>query len=186
MAYWPLHWKRMLQLRSDSAFEDVRQKLEIERKRKLGLLEEELIEKAKRDIEVGEIEDEERRIQLQKEIDQLRETETNNELETQVRSDIEWEQVLTVKAREILLAATQGEKGYIHVLKTLSGVVVEAGSFRAENVMEGRELAELEEAISELSTNELIRDVGYKGEVFRVTTRGYQVADTIKKEVTLS
>lgn len=182
ISYWPMHRKRMLQLRSDSDFEDAKQKKEIERKKMLGELEEELIEKAKRDIQVGEIEDNERRLKLQREIDDLRSNKADINSDKTFDDNVDWAGELPDKAKEMLLAAVGDGKGEIMRLTTLSGTSFSAGPFQYQNIHSGRELAELEEAIDSLVTHELIRDIGYKGEIFRVTSKGYSVADELKED----
>ena len=181
ISYWPLHWKRMLQLRSDSDFEDAKQKKEIERKKMLGELEEELIEKAKRDIEVDAIEDNERRLKLQREIDELRADSADNNSDKTFDDRVDWVGELPGKAKKMLLAAVGDERGEIMRIRTLSGTSYTAGAFQSQNIGPGRELADFEGAIESLVTHELIRDIGYEGEIFRVTSKGYSVADELKE-----
>ena len=62
--------------------------------------------------------------------------------------------------------------GQIIYLKTLSGLTIQSGdkSYKPNNP---REEAELEDVIDKLESNELIRAIGYKREIFKVTKQGY-------------
>ena len=45
---------------------------------------------------------------------------------------------------------------------------------------EPREVARWKSAVKELEYEDLIEDLGHKGEVFRITNLGYQIADMIE------
>lgn len=88
---------------------------------------------------------------------------------------------LSNEARDLLLKAVKDPQGTVLKVRTFGGLTVQANNnnmVTAPN--DGRCEALWEGAVDELVENDLIADVGYKGEVFRVTRRGYEVADLLK------
>jgi hypothetical protein len=84
-------------------------------------------------------------------------------------------------AREILLQAADDPAGSIQVTGAMGWtftVSTNGQEWKAEK--EPRRQADLEAAIEELHSRSLIGDTGTKGEVFKVTKAGYQMADSLK------
>jgi hypothetical protein len=86
---------------------------------------------------------------------------------------------LTREAQELLREAVAGD-GDVMVIHWMGGSAVQANK---KNFVEGgnpRSQAIWEGAVQELVNEGLLDPVGYKGEIFRVTRRGYEVADLLK------
>lgn len=94
--------------------------------------------------------------------------------------DILEHEQLSSEARELLLEAVKDSQGII--MKTLDsgGLSVQTNN---KNMLTDpknpRCQAKWEGAVEELERNELIADHGFNSEVFRMTRRGYEVADLI-------
>lgn len=90
---------------------------------------------------------------------------------------------LSEEARELLLEAVQDPHGVIMRFRTSGGLVVQTHS---KNMVtrphDGRCEALWEGAVEELVENGLIAKVGHKGEVFRVTRAGYELADALRQQ----
>jgi hypothetical protein len=86
---------------------------------------------------------------------------------------------LSTEAKELLLKAVQSD-GTIMKVHTMSEKCIQVNR---ENVIESQDpriVAKWEGALEELEENDFIKDKGHKGEVFGVTSKGYNYADKIK------
>lgn len=96
-------------------------------------------------------------------------------------SDTSPEQQLSEEARDLLLEAVQDRNGSVLSVMTMGGLTIQANN---KNMLtaprDARCQAVWQGALDELVENGLLADVGYKGEVFRVTRYGYEVADLLK------
>ncbi|HZK34023.1 MAG TPA: hypothetical protein VFD33_01770 [Bacillota bacterium] len=88
---------------------------------------------------------------------------------------------LTDQAQRILLETDASVDGSIMKLPTLDGVLilVNRQSFVEED--KGRKVSSWEIAIEDLTAFSLIKDTGYKGEVYKITDLGRQIAGEIRK-----
>jgi len=187
LSYWPEHRRRLLQLRSDTEYDLEKKKIELEQQKVTGAFESELIERAKRTANIEEIEDDNARLQALREVDNLRSNTRRAVLEGLSSQVTDWSSKLSGEAKKLLVNAAKSEtrnEGEITVLSTLGGTTITAGRFKAEKLSSGRELADLEQAISQLTSFELIRDIGFSGEIFRLTSLGYDVADELDQKNT--
>lgn len=81
---------------------------------------------------------------------------------------------------DMLKNAAEDEHGMILVRNFIGGTHFNAGR-KSYDVSSGqREVARHQAAVEELVNYQLIEDVGYKGEIFRVTNAGYEVVDSLK------
>lgn len=87
--------------------------------------------------------------------------------------------LLSEDAKSLLVAA-KAFAGQIMYMRNLGGAVIQAGAKDFINPKNDREEARWKAAIDELRGDRLIEDAGSKGEVFRMTKRGYEVADEIE------
>ena len=87
---------------------------------------------------------------------------------------------LTESATELLLAASQDRGGRVLVVRYLGGMSVETNGRNFITERSPRIEAQWEGAVQELCTMELLQERGYKGEVFSVTTLGFEIADLIR------
>jgi hypothetical protein len=86
---------------------------------------------------------------------------------------------LSEDAKSLLIAA-KASAGRITYVRYMGGASVQAGNRDFINPKNDREEARWKAAIDELRVNRLIEDAGSKGEVFRMTKRGYEVADEVE------
>lgn len=85
-------------------------------------------------------------------------------------------------ARRTLIAAVRGKggsEGEVMVYRHSNGVSFSAGNEGILDAQTGREEAEIEDTVSQLESLDLVRDLGHKREVFQLTKRGFQVADSL-------
>jgi hypothetical protein len=90
------------------------------------------------------------------------------------------EDTLNAAAKELLIEAATDSDGTVLRIGSQSGLSI---STNGRSFVEGdnaRSQAKWEGAIRALADADLIRDRGYKGEVFGVTDRGFEVADRLK------
>ena len=88
---------------------------------------------------------------------------------------------LSDEAGELLLEAAQDQNGTVMVIKYMGGMDVQTNGKNFVTERNARTESLWEDAAQELVRYGLIEDRGHKGEVFRVTTRGYDAADQISK-----
>jgi hypothetical protein len=86
---------------------------------------------------------------------------------------------LSVESRSLLLAAATSASGEIVRVGYIGGYTVQANGRQFNEDYSPRTKAKWEQAIQDLLGAELIKEVGYKGEIFRVTDLGFRVADKI-------
>lgn len=91
---------------------------------------------------------------------------------------------LTPEAIELLIAATEDPSGTIFKMKTFGGshLITNRQEFTGDNTP--RTKAKWEAAVEELLNRGYIKEEGYKGEVFSVTSQGYSIADWLKSNKT--
>jgi hypothetical protein len=86
---------------------------------------------------------------------------------------------LSREATQLLLEAVAGG-GDVMVLAFLGGSTVQANNKNFVEPTNPRSRAVWEGAVEELVTEGLLQPVGHKGQVFRVTRQGYDVADLLR------
>lgn len=93
---------------------------------------------------------------------------------------------ISKEAAVLLAYATDESSPEIVKINSIVGLSVSAGkwNFIGENA-NPREESRWIDAISELENYGLIKDKGYEGELFRVTTNGYKVADEVKVKLSI-
>ena len=90
---------------------------------------------------------------------------------------------LTDDARQLLLAGSLTDDGTIMSLRTMGGLVIQVRGKGFTEQGKPRSEARWEAALQCLLELDLIKDQGYKGELFRLTNLGYQVADQFRRGV---
>lgn len=149
--------------------------LEQSRAKRFANKESELIDRAKRDEEVLEIEDEKLKEKLKQEIDALRQERDNmsNNLEKNIN-----QANLSPEEKELLKAAAKDDKGTISKNEYLSGRNIQAGSFifgKGGN----RDFTKYNSALSSLVLKGLVSAVGHKGQIFELTDAGWKLVDLL-------
>lgn len=87
---------------------------------------------------------------------------------------------LTNEGRILLKEASLDSSGAIMSLSYMGGDDVQTNGKNLVSSQEPREVARWKSAVQELEGEKLIEDRGHKGEVFRITNLGYQIADMIE------
>ena len=84
---------------------------------------------------------------------------------------------LSEEARELIVEAAKDASGTICRTQTFSGLNVETNSRNFVKIGSIRSAAKCEQAMQDLLYHGLIKDLKGKGEVFEVTSKGFEVAD---------
>jgi hypothetical protein len=87
---------------------------------------------------------------------------------------------LSRNAQTLLKEASLDSQGTILHLQSMGGTTIQTNGKNLITVNEHREVAKWEAALNELLNASLIKDRGYKGEVFELTDEGYKWADVIQ------
>lgn len=154
--------------------------LEQSRSDLFAVKEKELIDRAKRDEEVAGIEDDAAKERLAAQIESLRQErdQLSAQLKNQPTIGKPSAHTLSKEAIEIIKAASESENGTIIRAMSIGERTVQAGekSFGFES---SREFAKYDAALDELIKKNLVKALGAKGEVFELTSNGWQVADAL-------
>lgn len=172
-----LPFEKIDNLHLDSEHKKTIRKTQLEQSRSefFASKESELIERAKRDEKILEIEDEQLKEKLKNEIDSLRlEREKMSVDLREDRSNVR----LSTQEQEILKAAAQDKSGSIMRMSYIGGRTIQAGRL---TFGEGssREFAKYDSALNDLVSKGLVVTVGHKGEMFELTHSGWQLADAL-------
>jgi len=89
---------------------------------------------------------------------------------------------LSQNAKLLLIECSIDPRGRIIRVSTTSGFIVQTNQRNLNQENSPRSKANWESVFEELINQELIRGVGFKGEVFELTSKGYELADRLKSE----
>ena len=89
---------------------------------------------------------------------------------------------LSPEAKLLLVEGSLDPHGRIMNLRFQGGFEIQTNHKKLNEDNSPRLEAKWSSAIEELTSHDLIRDVGYKGEIFALTSKGYELADQIKSE----
>ncbi len=137
--------------------------------------ESELIERAKRDEEVLEIEDEQLKEKLKQEIEELRRERNRMSHDPEGKAN---SMHLSAAEQEMLKAAAQDETGSIIRTHHLGGRTIEIGSYTFGEGL-SRNFSKYDSALKSLVSKGLVTQMGSKGEMFELTYAGWEVADSL-------
>ena len=150
--------------------------LEESRSKLFAVKEIELIDRAKRDEVIANIEDEATKQKIMSQIDSIRQERDrlSEQLKNQAIDDIN---NISKEAVELIKAASESDNGTIINIKS-SDRSIQAGnqSFGSDN---SRNFAKYDAALNELLNKNLVKALGVKGEVFELTNIGWQLADAL-------
>jgi len=90
---------------------------------------------------------------------------------------------LSDDAKVLLLEAVQDPNGDILKMAFIGGSTLQTNGKQMLKDRSPRERARWESALDLLVNNSLVESIGYKGEVYRVTHYGFEVADQIKNTI---
>lgn len=154
--------------------------LEQSRSHLFAVKEKELIDRAKRDEEVAGIEDDAAKEKLAVQLENLRRErdQLSAQLKDQSTAGKPSAYNLSKEAIEIIKAAAKSKNGTIIKPRSIGERSIQAGeeSFGSEN---SREFARYDAALDDLIKQSLVKSLGAKGEVFELTSNGWQVADAL-------
>ncbi|MHB0805389.1 hypothetical protein [Stutzerimonas nitrititolerans] len=154
--------------------------LEQSRSDLFAVKEKELIDRAKRDEEVASIEDDDAKVKLAAQIETLRQERDQLSAQLKNQSNVGRPSTYTLskEAIDIIKAASQSKSGTIIRPRSIGDRTVQAGekTFGSEN---SRDFAKYDAALDELIKRGLVKALGGKGEVFELTSNGWQVADAL-------
>jgi len=171
----PQHLFDLIQL--DSEHEKMLRKTVLERSRSEHFAdrENELIDRAKRDSEIEDIENEELKARLSEQIEALR-----NERDKlhESLSGRPHTAVFSPEEVEILKAASQDESGSITRNVWLNGQSIEAGA-SSFGEKDKREYSKYDAALKALIVKDLVEKVGRDGGLHELTHSGWVVADSL-------
>lgn len=85
---------------------------------------------------------------------------------------------VTISDKEIEILRAMEEDGELQYIEFIDGP-----NLNGRTIENPREAAEIKEAITKLESYNLIEDMGYKGELFRLTAEGYRACDEIHKQM---
>jgi hypothetical protein len=87
---------------------------------------------------------------------------------------------LSTEARELLLEAALDKSGTVMRLLTMEGLGIQTNGRRLSERGNPRSEARWDAALNQLRGLDLLKDVGHKGELFRLTDLGYEIADKLR------
>ena len=89
---------------------------------------------------------------------------------------------LSKYAQELLLEAAEDQHGIIMYISTLGGEHIQTHGKTFGSRGNARETAQWIDAVKQLTTHDFIESQGYKGELYQVTTAGYEIADRLREQ----
>lgn len=148
--------------------------LEQSRANLFAVKEKELIERAKRDDEVANIEDDTTKNKLAGQLEKLRQE--RDQLSAQLKNQNQFGTPtvyqLSNEALNLLTAAAEDERGTILRLRAIGSRAIQAGGKLFGN-NSSREFAIYDSALAELHKRGLVKSVGSKGDSFELTGTGW-------------
>lgn len=88
---------------------------------------------------------------------------------------------LTEEAKQLLVEAAKDADGTIMNMRYSAGQAIQTNSINFADSKDRRSIARWEKALEQLQAEDLIVDRGHKGQVFKMTAKGYEVADQLSK-----
>lgn len=172
----PLEMHDFMRLEAQNKITIKEAELEQARNELFAVKESELIERAKRDEEISNITDEETKEKLSQDIEQLRRE--RESLKNRNINDDNLTFKLSSEALELLKEAANNKNGAIVISNTLSGRSIQVGMHKFGKD-DQRSFVKYEDALELLEHNDLVREIGHKGEVFELTSNGWDIAFTL-------
>ncbi|EJC7005040.1 hypothetical protein R1W14_000746 [Vibrio parahaemolyticus] len=150
--------------------------LEQSRSDLFAVKEQELIERAKRDNEVADIEDSEAKEKLIAQLDIIRAE--RDRLSQELQEKQQPDNSLSNEAKELLLAASKDTRGNIMKLVSLSDRNIQTGnsSFGSNDQ---KSFVKYEAALDELVYEGFVKELGGKGQIFEITHKGWKLIEAL-------
>ena len=165
-----------LQLEADHKKTIKQTQLEQSRSDLFAVKEKELIERAKRDEEVADIEDSETKEKLISQLNKIRNE--REQLSEELQKKSESYDFLSKEAREILMAASKDKNGSILKPNTIGerAIRVNKNTFGSKDQ---RTFVRYEAGLEQLINEQLVKELGLKGEVFELTHKGWEAVNAL-------
>jgi len=96
-----------------------------------------------------------------------------------IATDEELASILSNDEKTLLKAASLDNRGSIHRYSISAGTYIEVSRVHIIKEQTAREISRWDAALESLNINGYIKSVGYKGEMFKITDKGFRVADCI-------
>ena len=90
--------------------------------------------------------------------------------------------IISDEAKELLIEASKDKHGQIMKIALMKGTVFQTNEKNMVPSGEPRIVAQWERALKELVENDFVEGKGYKGNIFAVTSKGYEYADELSAE----
>ncbi len=151
--------------------------LEQSRSNLFAVKEKELIERAKRDDEVANIEDDATKAKLTDQLEKLRQErdKISEQLREQTQIGAHSTHNLSKPALEILTAAAKDGRGVIMRMRAINNRAIQAGNFQF-GFLSPRDFAKYDSALDELFQHGLVKGIGAKGDSFELTSAGWELS----------
>jgi len=137
--------------------------------------ENELIDRAKRDEAVADIEDLDKKEKLIKQLDSVRAE--RDKLSNELRNK-QLENTLSKEANEILVAASSYKDGTIMKICTKSDRAIQAGN-ESFGSKDQKSFVKYESALDQLVEHDFVKELGNKGETFEITNKGWELVEEL-------
>jgi hypothetical protein len=150
--------------------------LEQSRSNLFAVKEQELIERAKRDEEVADIEDSDSKEKLISQLNSIRNE--RDMLTEELQKQHEPKYSLSKEAKEILMAASKDKSGTIMKSSSIGERSIQVNG-TALGLKDQRTYVRYEAGLDQLVEEQLIKDLGHKEEIFELTHKGWEVATAL-------
>jgi hypothetical protein len=98
-------------------------------------------------------------------------------------SEISVDERLSDESKRLLVEASKDKDGIVMNVRYLSGTAIQTNNINFADSKDRRSIARWEAALEQLVLEELVVARGYKGEIFEVTAKGYELADRLAQYV---
>lgn len=157
-----------LQLEAEHRKTIKQSQLEQSRSNLFAVKEKELIDRAKRDEVVADIENAETKEKLMKQLEAIRAE--RDMLSNELQSKQQQEDALSNEAKEIIVAASTDNNG--RIMKIDRTIQAGKNSFGSKDQ---KSFVKYEAALEQLITLDFVKELGHKGEVFEITHKGWEL-----------
>jgi len=165
-----------LQLEAEHKKTIKQSQLEQSRSDLFAVKENELIERAKRDEAVEDIEDLETKEKLIKQLDSIRAE--RDMLSSELQNNQKPKNTVSKEAEEILVAASSDKNGNIMKISTKSDRTIQAGK-NTFGAKDQKSFVKYEAALEQLVEYDFVKDLGHQGEIFEITHKGWELVDAL-------
>ena len=88
-------------------------------------------------------------------------------------------QALSDEAKQLLLEATKDRDGVILCQRFMGGQAIQTNGVNFANSADRRSIARWEAAVEQLANEGLVSQIDLNGDIFQITNKGFEVADSL-------